>query len=114
MKDFWKKISLVWNDHDLRNRMFFLLAILVVFRFISNIPIPGVDVERLRQLFASSQFFGLLDVFSGGGLNNLSIMMLGVGPYITSSIIMQLLTMIFPKMKEMYQEEGQAGRRKFA
>lgn len=114
MKDFWNKISLVWNDKELRKRMFFVLAMLVLFRLISNVPIPGVDVLRLRALFASNQFFGLLNVFSGGGLNNLSIMMLGVGPYITASIIMQLLTMIFPSMKEMYQEEGQAGRRKFA
>ncbi len=114
MKDFWNKISLVWNDKKLRNRVFFVLAMLVIFRFISNIPIPGVDVVRLRALFASNQFFGLLNIFSGGGLHNLSIVMLGVGPYITSSIIMQLLTMIFPSMKEMYQEEGEAGRRKFS
>ncbi len=114
MKDFWNKISLVWNDRELRGRVFFVLGMLVVFRFISNIPIPGVDVAKLSALFSSNQFFGLLNIFSGGGLHNLSIVMLGVGPYITSSIIMQLLTMIFPGMKEMYQEEGQAGRRKFA
>ncbi len=114
MKDFWNKLSLVWNDQDLRVRVLFVLGMLVVFRFISNIPIPGVDAERLRALFASNQFFGLLNIFSGGGLHNLSIVMLGVGPFITSSIIMQLLTMIFPSMKEMYQEEGEAGRRKFA
>ncbi|MDO8493228.1 MAG: preprotein translocase subunit SecY [bacterium] len=114
MENFWNKISLVWNDKELRGRVLFVLAMLVLFRFISNIPIPGVDILRLKALFSSNQFFGLLNVFSGGGLNNLSIMMLGVGPYITSSIIMQLLTMIFPSMKEMYQEEGEAGRRKFA
>lgn len=114
MKDFWNKLSLVWKDSELRNRVFFVMGMLVIFRFISNIPIPGVDVLRLKALFSSNQFFGLLDIFSGGGLGNLSIMMLGVGPYITASIIMQLLTMIFPSMKEMYQEEGQAGRRKFA
>ncbi|MBI3631844.1 MAG: preprotein translocase subunit SecY [Candidatus Vogelbacteria bacterium] len=114
MKDFWGKISLIWNDKELRNRVFFVFGMLVVFRFISNIPIPGVDVLKLRALFSSNQFFGLLNIFSGGGLHNLSVVMLGVGPYITSSIIMQLLTMIFPSMKEMYQEEGEAGRRKFA
>lgn len=105
---------MIWNDKELRNRVLFVLGMLVLFRFISNIPIPGVDVERLRALLSGNQLLGLLSIFSGGGLNNLSIMMLGVGPYITSSIIMQLLTMIFPSMKEMYQEEGQAGRRKFA
>ncbi len=114
MNTFWSKISLIWNDKELRNRVFFVFGMLVIFRFISNIPIPGVDVLKLRALFSSNQFFGLLDVFSGGGLNNLSLVMLGVGPYITSSIIMQLLTMIFPSMKEMYQEAGQAGRRKFS
>lgn len=114
MKNFWNKVSLVWSDKDLRKRVLFVLGMLIIFRFISNIPIPGVDIIKLKALFSSNQFFGLLNIFSGGGLNNLSIMMLGVGPYITSSIIMQLLTMIFPSMKEMYQEEGQAGRRKFA
>ncbi len=114
MKDFFNKIDLVWNDKDLRNRMFFVFGALVVFRFISNIPIPGVDTTQLQKLFSSNQFFGLLNIFSGGGLHNLSVMMLGVGPYITSSIIMQLLTMIFPSLKEIYQEEGQAGRIKFA
>lgn len=114
MKDFWNKISLVWNDKDLRGRVFFVFCMLVLFRLISNIPIPGVDALKLKQLFSSNQFFGLMNVFSGGGLHNLSLIMLGVGPYITSSIIMQLLTMIFPSMKEMYQEAGQAGRMKFA
>ena len=114
MKNFWDKISLIWNDKGLRNRVFFVLGMLVVFRFVSNIPIPGVDALKLRQLFNDNQLLGMLSVFSGGGLHNLSVVMLGVGPYITASIIMQLLTMIFPSMKEMYQEEGQAGRRKFA
>ena len=86
---------------------------LVLFRFISNIPIPGVDVVRLKALFSSNQFFGLLNIFSGGGLNNLSLMMLGVGPYITASIIMQLSTIMIPKLKALSQEEGEAGRQKF-
>jgi preprotein translocase subunit SecY len=114
VKDFWNKLSLIWNDKDLRNRVFFVFGMLVVFRLISNIPIPGVDVLKLRALFDSNQLYGLMNIFSGGGMSNLSIMMLGVGPYITSSIIMQLLTMIFPSIKEMYQEGGNAGRLKFA
>ena len=91
----------------------YLLGFLAVFRLISSIPIPGIDALRLRQFFDSNQFFGLLNLFSGGALDNLSIMMLGVGPYITASIIMQLLTMIFPALKELHQEEGEAGRQKF-
>ena len=85
-----------------------------MFRILANIPIPSIDPLRLEQFFANNQLFGFLDIFAGGGLSNLSIIMLGVQPYITASIIMQLLTMIFPKLKEMYQEEGEAGRRKFS
>jgi preprotein translocase subunit SecY len=71
-------------------------------------------VEALQQFFTNNQFLGLLNVFSGGGLSNLSLVMLGVGPYITASIIMQLLTIIFPALKAMYQEEGDMGRKKFS
>lgn len=108
------KINTIWNDATLRGRVLFVIGALAVFRLGSIIPIPSVDAAALERLFASNQFFGLLNLFSGGGLSNLSIMMLGVGPYITASIIMQLLTMIFPAMKELYHEEGQAGRKKFA
>lgn len=97
----------------LRTRVLFALAILVIFRLFAAIPIPGIDPVALEQFFSSNQFFGLLDVFSGGGLANLSIVMLGVGPYITASIIMQLLTIMSPKLKALYHEEGEAGRRKF-
>ena len=114
MKDFLNKFSLVFQDKILRKRIFFTLGALVVFRALAAIPIPGVDHGRLAQFFSSNEFFGLLNVFSGGGLSQLSIVMLGVGPYITGSIIMQLLTIMSPKLKEMYQEEGDAGRRKFA
>ena len=91
-----------------------MVLALIVFRLLTTIPIPGIDTVRLASLFADSQFLGLLNVFSGGGLSNLSIVMLGVGPYITGSIIMQLLTIMSPTMKAMYQEEGEAGRVKFA
>lgn len=103
----------VFKLPDLRNKIFFVLAMLLVFRFIAAIPVPGADVLRLKSFLAGNQFFGLLNIFSGGVLQNLSVVMLGVGPYITGSIIMQLLTMIFPALKEMYQEEGEAGRRLF-
>ena len=107
------KIKLIFTDPDLRKKIIFVLLALALFRAGAAIPIPGVDQERLAAFFGGNQFFGLLNVFSGGALDNLSIMMLGVGPYITASIIMQLLTMIFPQLKEMYQEEGEAGRQKF-
>ncbi len=108
-----EKIIQLFKIKDLRNRIFFVLALLVVFRFMSVIPVPGVDTLRLRSFFQDNQFFGLLNIFSGGGLSNLSIVMLGVGPYITASIIMQLLTMLIPALKELYNEEGELGRQKF-
>ncbi|QQG45844.1 MAG: preprotein translocase subunit SecY [Candidatus Niyogibacteria bacterium] len=109
----WQKIKLIFTDPDLRKKILFVLAILIVFRLGAAIPIPGVDHERLAAFFGGNQFFGLLNIFSGGAMDNLSVMMLGVGPYITASIIMQLLTMMIPRFKEMYQEEGEAGRKKF-
>lgn len=93
--------------------MLFVIGALVVFRIAASIPIPGVDEAALRKFFDNSQFLGLLNVFSGSGLSNLSIVMLGVGPFITGSIIMQLLTMMSPKLKALYHEEGDAGRKKF-
>lgn len=114
MKNFWEKTKLVLNDPTLRKRILFVALALIVFRLFAAIPIPGIDLVKLHQLFTNNQFLGLLNIFSGGGLSNLSIVMLGVGPYITSSIIMQLLTMIFPKLKQLYHEEGEAGRKKFS
>ncbi|MDI6777850.1 MAG: preprotein translocase subunit SecY [Patescibacteria group bacterium] len=108
-----EKIFQVFKIKELRNKILFILGILVVFRLAANIPVPGVNVEQLRQFFENNQFFGLLNMFSGGGLRNISIVMLGVGPYITASIIMQLLTMIVPKLEQIYKEEGEAGRQKF-
>lgn len=114
MNNFLKKIKLVWNDSALRNKVLFVLGSLIVFRLLSAIPIPGIDTLALNRFLSNNQFFGILNIFSGGGLTNLSIIMLGVGPYITGSIIMQLLTIMVPKLKRMYQEEGDAGRKKFA
>lgn len=104
---------LLFKVPDLRKKILFILFILVLFRLGAAIPIPGVNALQLRAFLEGNQFFGLLNIFSGGALNSLSIAMLGVGPYITGSIIMQLLTMIFPSLKEMYQEEGEVGRRRF-
>ncbi|MBI2446794.1 MAG: preprotein translocase subunit SecY [Parcubacteria group bacterium] len=107
------KIIQIFKIKDLRNRIFFVLALLVVFRFMAIIPVPGVDAMRLKSFFEGNQLFGLLNIFSGGAMDNLSIVMLGVGPYITASIIMQLLTMLIPALKELYHEEGEIGRQKF-
>ncbi|MBI2100229.1 MAG: preprotein translocase subunit SecY [Candidatus Vogelbacteria bacterium] len=113
MDKFFSKFKLIVTDSDLRRRLLFLLGMLVVFRLGAAIPIPGVNTLALERFFSGNQFFGLLNIFSGGGLSNLSIFMLGVGPFITASIIMQLLTIMFPKLKELYHESGEAGRRKF-
>jgi len=109
----WEKIILLFKIKDLRIKIFFVLGMLVIFRILANIPIPGIDAERLRAVFAGNQVLGLLNIFSGGGMENLSIAMLGLGPYITATIVMQLLTMIFPKLEAMYKEEGETGRQKF-
>jgi len=109
----FEKITQIFRIPDLRNRIFFVIALLAVFRLLAVIPVPGVNVAQLRAFFADHQFFGLLNIFSGGALSNFSIAMLGVGPYITATIIFQLLTLIFPRIKEMYYEEGEAGRAKF-
>lgn len=103
----------IFQAPDLRKKILIVLGLLLVSRVFSAIPIPGVNLANLQQFFGSNQLLGLLNLFSGGGLANLSIAMLGVGPYITSTIIMQLLTIIFPKFKEMYHEEGERGRAKF-
>ncbi len=104
---------MIVTDKTLRNRVLFVLAALIVFRLLSIIPIPGIDQNRLQAFLANNQFVGVLNIFSGGGLSNLSILMLGVGPYITGSIIMQLLTIMSPRLKAMYQEDGEIGRKKF-
>lgn len=113
MDKFLAKIKLIWTDSTLRRKILFVLGAFVVFRLLSAIPIPGIDAVALSQFLNNNQFFGILNIFSGGGLSNLSIIMLGVGPYITGSIIMQLLTIMVPSLKKMYHEEGEAGRKKF-
>jgi preprotein translocase subunit SecY len=108
-----KTIKAIFSDRGLRNRIFFVIGILILTRVLAVIPIPGVDASNLANFLKNNQFFGLLNIFSGGGISSFSIVMLGVGPYITASIIMQLSTVLSPRLKEMYQEEGDAGRRRF-
>ncbi len=114
MKNFNEKVYLFFTDKALIRRVLIVLGALFVFRMLAAIPVPGVNHVALANLFSQNQFLGLLNIFSGGGLSNLSIVLLGVGPYITASIIMQLLTIIVPSIKETYQEEGEAGRVRFA
>ena len=113
MEKIWNKIKIIFTDKSIRSRILFVLGALLVFRLLSIIPIPGIDSLKLQAFMSNNQFLGVLDVFSGGGLSTLSILMLGVGPYITASIIMQLLTIMSPRLKAMYQEDGEVGRKKF-
>ncbi len=109
----YEKIIQIFKIKDLRNKILFVLGIFAIFRIMANIPIPGINAENLKSFFNQFQMFGLLNIFTGGALDNLSIVMLGLGPYITAVIIFQLLTMIFPQLEKMYKEEGEAGQEKF-
>lgn len=110
---FFDRIKQIFKIKELKNKILFILFILVIFRLFAHVPVPGVDPMRLKEFFGQNQFFGLMNIFTGGGLANMSIMMLGVGPYITASIIMQLMTVVFPQIEKWYREEGQAGQDKF-
>jgi preprotein translocase subunit SecY len=110
----WQKIKIVFTDKYLKRKIFFVLIILAIFRLLATIPIPGINAFRLQGFLENNQFLGLINIFSGGGLSALSIVMMGVGPYITASIIMQLLTLMSPRLKSMYHDEGEMGRMQFA
>jgi len=109
LKNFFKAFTVP----EIRRKIFVVALWLVIFRLLAAIPVPGIDVARLQSILGENQLLGFLNLFSGGGLSNLSVMMLGVGPYITATIIMQLLTMISSRVKEMYYEGGAAGKAKF-
>ncbi len=101
----------IWEYRDLRNRIFITLGLLLLVRILAHIPMPGVDIEQLRTFLSRNQIFGLLNMFSGGTMENFSIILMGVGPYITASIIMQLLGVVIPSL-EALQKEGEFGREK--
>jgi preprotein translocase subunit SecY len=111
LKKILEVVSNIWSTPDLRKKILFTLSILLVFRVINFIPIPGIDLAGLRALFAGNQLLSLLDIFSGGTLTHFSVIALGLNPYINASIIMQLMTMVFPKLEEL-SKEGEYGRRK--
>ena len=96
---------------DLRRKLIFTLALLVAFRFIAHIPVPGADVAALQRVFESNQLAGFFDLFSGGALSSLSVAALGVYPYITAQIIMQIMTPVIPQLTEL-SKEGESGRNK--
>src|SRR3989440_10530319 len=98
---------------DLRNRVLFTLALLAVYRIGAHIPTPGINWRVLELLFQQGQgsFLGIFDLFSGGNLRRLTIFALGIMPYITASIILQLMTVVFPYLERL-QKEGELGRRK--
>jgi preprotein translocase subunit SecY len=100
-----------WKTPELRRKILLTAAIFIAFRLFAHIPIPAVDTRKLASLFSQNQFLGLLDIFSGGTLVNFSVMALGLNPYINASIILQLLTIVFPKLEEL-QKEGEYGREK--
>jgi len=113
MNSFLNTLRDSFKSPEVRQKILFTLGIFLAFRFLAHIPVEGVNVSQLKNLFAGNQFLGLLNIFSGGTLANFSIMALGLNPYINASIIIQLLTMVFPKLEEL-QKEGDSGRKKIS
>lgn len=107
-----RPLILAFKTPELRSKVLFTLLVLVIFRAFAHIPVPGVDPERLRTFFTENQLLSLLDIFSGGTLANFSVIALGLNPYINASIIMQLLTLVFPQLEKLQKEEGEYGRQK--
>ncbi len=100
----------IWKTKELRKSIGFIILMLVVFRVAAHIPVPGIDASALKDIFSGNQFYGMLNIFSGGTLSNFSVVAMGIMPYITASIIFQLLGMIVPSFEEMQKEEQ--GRQK--
>src|SRR5581483_8556457 len=111
MDSFLQVFKNIFRDRDLRKKVIIVLLLLLVFRFLAHIPVAGVNVNQLKTLFSQNQFLGLLDIFSGGTLSNFSILALGLNPYIYASIVLQLLTVVYPKLEEL-SKEGEYGRQK--
>jgi preprotein translocase subunit SecY len=106
-----RKVIQIVKIRELRNSIMFVLGVLVIFRFAAHIPIPGINSENLASFFAGNEIFGLINIFSGGALESFSIVALGIAPYITSSIIFQLLQLVVPRLEEL-SKEGEQGRQK--
>lgn len=108
---FLNKIKSIWKIKDLRNKILFVFTMLIIFRIAAHVPLPGINTANLKDFFARNEMLGMLNILSGGAMANFSIVAMGIAPYITASIIMQLLTMIVPKLEEL-SKEGSAGRQK--
>ncbi len=108
-----KNFIKLFKHKDLRRNILVVFGLLVVFRLMAVIPLPGIDIAQMKEFMEQSKVFGLFNIFTGGAFENLSIAMLGVGPYISASIIMQLVVVIVPSLKETFQENGEEGRRKY-
>lgn len=107
----WERLKQVWAIEELRKSILFVIAMLVLVRLAAHVPIPGINAAALQGFIAQNQIIGLLNIFSGGTLQNFSVIMMGVGPYITASIIFQLLGMIIPSIEEL-QKEGEQGQQR--
>ncbi|PIR78485.1 MAG: preprotein translocase subunit SecY [Candidatus Magasanikbacteria bacterium CG10_big_fil_rev_8_21_14_0_10_36_16] len=107
----WEKIMRIWKIKDLRKRILFVMFLFVIFRFTAHIPVPSIDTANLAKFLEGNQVLGLLNLFSGGTMENFSIVMLGIAPYITASIIFQLLGMVIPSLEEL-TKEGESGQQK--
>ena len=101
----------IWGTPEIRKKMLFTAALLLIYRLLAHIPVAGIDRQALANLFSGSQLLGLLDIFSGGTLANFSLIALGLGPYINASIILQLLTAVVPALEKL-AKEGKAGYEK--
>lgn len=112
MKKIQQKLRQIFQNKELKKKLIFTATIFLIYRLLSHLPLPGIDVAKLSDLFASSQFLSLLNIFSGGTLSNFSIVAVGISPYITASIVLQLAAMVFPSLKEI-QKDGQAGQEKY-
>jgi len=109
--NFIKKLKQIWRIKSLKNAVLFVFAMLAIFRVAAHIPVPGVDLVNLRDFFARNQALGMINMLSGGAMANFSVVALGLAPYITATIIIQLLTMVIPKLEEI-AKEGAAGQQK--
>ncbi len=107
----WDKLFQALRVKEVRNGLLFVLAMMIVFRIAANIPLPGIDLIALQRFFEANQLLGVLNLFSGGTIRNFSIVALGVAPYITASIVFQLLGMLVPRIEEI-QKDGEAGQRR--
>jgi preprotein translocase subunit SecY len=107
----WEKLQSIWRVKEVRNGLLFVMAMMVVFRFAAHIPLPGIDVQALGRFFQANQVLGLLNLFSGGTIRTFAVVALGVAPFITASIIFQLLGMIVPQIEEI-QKDGEQGQKR--